>query len=331
MNDHAPGAPPSVHRPGVPATGGVLAVDKPVGPTSHDVVARVRRALDTRRVGHTGTLDPLASGVLLLCVGPATRLSQFLVGRDKRYRTTIRLGVETDSFDAEGEVVATDDRWRTLDEARVRDAVSGLVGTHDQVPPALSAKKVDGEPAHRRVRRGEDVRLDAVSVTIHAADLLDVTLPDVTLALHVSSGTFVRAIARDLAAGLGTTGHLTALRRTAVGDVRLEDAVSMEAVEVADAPLRWIDPLDAVAHLPLRVVDGEGARRLAFGQRLPVTDTSGSPLDVGPDAATTLVRIALDGALVAIAEVEEQALRPRKVFVTPEEVGEGPRGTRSVP
>jgi tRNA pseudouridine55 synthase len=290
-------------------------VDKPTGPTSHDVVARARRALGTRRVGHTGTLDPLASGLLLLCVGPATRLSQFLVGRDKRYRTTIRFGVETDSLDADGEVVTTDDAWQSLDEERVRAAVTAQEGTRDQVPPAFSAKKVDGVPAHRRVRRGEDVELDAVPVTIHSADVVDVRLPDVELELHVSSGTFVRSIARDLAASLGTSGHVTTLRRTAVGTVGIEDAVPLEMLDATEAALPWIDPIDAVAHLPRYDVDLEGARGLAFGQAISLdgVDTR----DVMPGR---LYRIALDDRLVAIAELDGDTIRPRKVFVTPDQL-----------
>ena len=298
----------------LPEDGGVLAVDKPVGPTSHDVVARARRALGTRRVGHTGTLDPLASGLLLLCVGPATRLSQFLVGRDKRYRTTVRLGVGTDSLDADGEVVERDEAWRGLDAARVRDAVAALRGDQDQIPPALSAKKVGGVPAHRRVRRGEDVRLDPVPVTIHAAEVVAVSLPDVTLDVHVSSGTFVRSLARDLAATLGTTGHVTELRRTAVGEIGLDAAVPLDALESQDrdADLPWITPLEAVAHLPAHAVSVDEARRLGFGQRLA--------RETGPDDAPVCVRVELEGRLVAIADIEDGALRPRKVFVTPDQL-----------
>jgi tRNA pseudouridine55 synthase len=289
-------------------------VDKPRGPTSHDVVARVRRALGTRRVGHTGTLDPLASGLLLLCVGPATRLSQFLVGRDKRYRATVRFGIETDSLDADGDVVKTDDVWRSLDDTRVREAVASLVGTGAQVPPSLSAKKVDGVPAHRRVRRGEEVELDAVPVTIHSANIVDLRLPDIDLDLHVSSGTFVRSIARDLAASLGTSGHVTALRRTAVGPIRLAAAVSLDALDAAEERVPWIDPLEAVAHLPRRDVDIDVARRLAFGQRVALESESDEVEKGG------VFRIALDGRLVAIAEVQGDVLRPRKVFITPDEL-----------
>lgn len=314
-----------------PGGGGVLPVDKPVGPTSHDIVARARRALGTRRVGHVGTLDPLASGLLVLCVGPATRLSQFLVGAEKCYRTTIRLGVGTDSLDAEGEVVGLDDDWRCLTGARVRAAVAGMVGSHEQVPPALSAKKVGGVPAHRRVRRGEDVELEPVPVTIHQAEAVRIELPEIELDVRVSSGTFVRSLARDLAAALGTLGHVAALRRTAVGSFRLEDAVPMESLERPGAQLPWVDPLAAIAHLPLQHVEREAALRLAFGQRIPIHDETiheaTGPDETGHDETGrrethvdgALVRVAHAGRLVAVAEVEGNVLRPRKVFVTPDE------------
>lgn len=299
----------------VPADGGVLPVDKPTGPTSHDVVSRARRALSTRRVGHTGTLDPLASGLLLLCVGPATRLSQFIVGADKRYTTTIRLGVETDSLDAEGTVTREDEAWERATEAEARAAVAALVGSQQQVPPAYSAKKVDGEAAHRRARRGEAVELDAVPITIHAAELLRFEPPSIDVSVHVSSGTFVRAIGRDLAAALGTTGHVTALRRTAVGPIDVSKAVSLEDLDRAST-LPWITPLEAVRHLPGCSVDEVQARRLAHGQRLDVSDVG--PSDLGE--VDDWVRIAHEGRLLAIGEIENGALRPRKVFTTFEPV-----------
>jgi len=300
------------HPDRVPAAGGVLPVDKPTGPTSHDVVSRARRSLGTRRVGHTGTLDPLASGLLLLCVGPATRLSQFIVGADKRYTTTIRFGVETDSLDADGTVVKEDEAWHDVTEDQARAAVSMLGGDQDQVPPAYSAKKVDGEAAHRRARRGEKVELDAVPVTVHDARLLRFEPPELDLSLHVSSGTFVRAIARDLALRLGTVGHVTALRRTAVGPVAVDTSVSLVELDDPKTPLPWIRPLEAVSHLPGCQVDGTQARRLAQGQRLDVNDLGTPGLgDVGG-----WVRIRHDGELLAIGEVEEGALRPRKVFRT---------------
>jgi tRNA pseudouridine55 synthase len=163
----------------LPPAGGVLLVDKPVGPTSHDVVQRVRRTLGDRRVGHTGTLDPIASGLLLLCVGPATRLSEYLSGFHKEYDALVRLGASTTTHDLEGDVTARSDAWRTLSPAQLEAALCGLEGRLLQVPPEFSAKKVGGEAAHRKARRGESVVLPAAEVWIHALELMDVDLPDV--------------------------------------------------------------------------------------------------------------------------------------------------------
>lgn len=287
-------------------------MDKPVGPTSHDVVQRVRRVVADRRVGHTGTLDPMASGLLVLCCGPATRLASFMVGMPKTYTTTLRLGVETDTLDAQGEVTGEDDVWQSLAPADLATAAEGLVGAQDQVPPAYSAKKIDGEAAHRRARRGEDVRLDAVPIVVHDLAISDIRLPDVDLATTVSSGTFVRALGRDLARLLGTRGHLTALRRSAVGAFDIAGAVGIDELESIEGDLPWIAPLDALRHLPKVEIESEEARRIAQGQRVRLATPS-------PDAEP--VRVAHGGRLHAVGAVRDGVLHPRKVFVDPEEVG----------
>ncbi|MBW3535341.1 MAG: tRNA pseudouridine(55) synthase TruB, partial [Gemmatimonadetes bacterium] len=221
--------------------GGVLPVDKPAGPTSHDVVGMARRALETRRVGHTGTLDPFATGLLLLCVGPATRLSEYLTGLDKTYEATALLGTRTETEDAEGAVVSRDDRWKALEPSEVRDAVAAMVGPMAQVPPAFSAKKVAGEAAHRRARRGESFTLEAVVVEVYAAELLEVALPEIRFRVRCSSGTYVRALARDLGESLGTGAHLTALRRTRVGAFPVDGALPPPALEdPAAVSAAWI-------------------------------------------------------------------------------------------
>ncbi|MDT8367742.1 MAG: tRNA pseudouridine(55) synthase TruB [Longimicrobiales bacterium] len=291
----------------LPATGGALLIDKPSGPTSHDVVVQIRRALAERRVGHTGTLDPLASGLLVILAGPATRLSHFLIGHDKRYLATIRLGIATDSLDADGRIVAEDDRWSRLERSSIVEAAERLVGEGEQVPPAFSAKKVDGEAAHRRIRRGEDVELPPVPVTIHALDVRRVALPEIDIACHVSSGTFVRSLVRDLADALGTHGHVTSLRRTAVGTMRVDDAIDLEALTGGETPIPWISPLDVVDHLPRVRVDTESARRLSHGQRL----------DADARVAEGLVRVEWDHRLLAIGEYRGGVLHPRKVFEAP--------------
>lgn len=303
----------------VPSPGGVLAVDKPVGPTSHDVVARARRALSDRRIGHTGTLDPFASGVLLLCCGPATRLSQFLTGVDKSYRATLRFGEGTDTLDREGEIVERDTGWGDLDVDRITRACQELEGDQMQTPPAFSAKKVDGEAAHRRARRGEEVELQPVPVHISSLTLVEVDLPRVVLDTTVSSGTYVRVLASDLAHDLGSCAHLTDLRRTRVGSVDLSAAISLDALEASDSSdaLPWITPLNAVGHMPLLAVESPAARRLAFGQRL-----ERESLEL-PDGVQTgdLVRLQLGDGLLGIAELEELSVRPRKMFLGPDEVG----------
>ncbi|HEX9886287.1 MAG TPA: tRNA pseudouridine(55) synthase TruB [Longimicrobiales bacterium] len=291
---------------GVPEFGGVLLVDKPPGPTSHDVVDRARRVLGVRRVGHTGTLDPFASGLLLLCVGPATRLSEYLTGLDKEYRATARMGVATDTDDVDGEVVARADDVGDLDGAAVEAALERFRGPIEQRPPAFSAKKVAGVAAHRRARRGETVHLEPVSVDIHELELEDLRLPDVLLRVLCSSGTYVRALARDLGEELGVGAHLTALRRTAVGSFRVEDAVGLAELEAARAPLRWVGLPEALAHLPRMCVGGEEADRLTHGQRIQVT--ADLPEDGGP------VAVIHEGRLVAVGEVDGGELCPRKVF-----------------
>ena len=210
---------------------GLVIVDKPAGVTSHDVVARVRRLSGTRKVGHAGTLDPMATGVLVLGVNRATRLLGHLTLTEKAYDATIRLGASTTTDDAEGELVSTAPTG-DLDEATIRSALASFVGDIEQVPTSVSAIKVDGRRAYDRVRDGENVQLEARPVTIHALEVHEVCPTvesvEVDISVRCSSGTYVRAIARDLGAGLGVGGHLGALRRTAVGPFTLDDARTLE-------------------------------------------------------------------------------------------------------
>ena len=208
---------------------GVVVVDKPAGITSHDVVARVRRAAGTRKVGHAGTLDPMATGVLVLGINRATRLLGHLMLTEKSYDATVRLGASTTTDDAEGEVIATADPSE-LTEDQIRTAFAAYVGDIEQVPTAVSAIKVDGKRAYQRVRDGEEVTLKARPVTIHELTVHSIDGPDVTISVRCSSGTYIRAIARDAGAALGVGGHLTALRRTAVGAFDLDTASSLETL-----------------------------------------------------------------------------------------------------
>lgn len=290
----------------VPDPEGILPVDKPEGPTSHDVVASARRALGTRRVGHTGTLDPFASGLLLLCVGRATRLAEYLSGLPKTYSAVARLGESTDTLDRTGTLIADSEAWRGLEEARVRAALESQAGDRLQVPPAYSAKKVGGERLHRLARRGEVVEAAPSPVTIHRIELERLDLPDVAFHVECSSGTYVRAIARDLGDELGTGAHLTWLRRTRIGDWDVASAIPTDALTDPSAVRgAWVDPLAALRHLPRVDVDDGDAADLGHGRVVP------APGELAPG---TLVAVAHRGHLLAIARAEDAGLRPRKVF-----------------
>jgi tRNA pseudouridine55 synthase len=255
---------------------GILPVDKPEGPTSHDIVARARRVLRQRRIGHTGTLDPFASGLLLLCLGPATRLAEYLTALPKSYRAVLRLGQTTDTDDATGKVIAESDAWTTVTEAALRAALAGQTGELDQLPPVYSAKKVDGERAYAAARRGDPVQRLPVRVTVYAADLIRFDPPFAEITVDCSSGTYIRSIARDVGEALGVGAHLTALRRTRVGRFAVEDAVTMDGLEdgsVASAAL--LPPGAALAHLTAATVDEEGIRTL--GQSRPACRSRSTP------------------------------------------------------
>jgi tRNA pseudouridine55 synthase len=287
---------------------GILIVDKPVGPTSHDVVDRVRKASGIRRVGHAGTLDPFASGVLLLLLGSATRLSEYFLKMGKSYTATVRLGVETETHDPEGEVTREDSGWREVTEEEIRRALDGFRGRVLQVPPAYSAKKVRGEAAHRRIRRGEEVELSPVPVEIHELELLETNLPDVRLALRCSSGTYVRALARDLGKSLGVGGYLTALRRTRIGPFDLDSTLSLDSLQdQTDVRAGLISAAQALSHLPVVSVGASEAVLIRQGQFLQLTEKE------VPEE--TPICVLLDGELLAIAAREGDRLRPRKVFV----------------
>ena len=257
---------------------GVLVVDKPQGITSHGVVARVRRLAGTRKVGHAGTLDPMATGVLVVGVGRATRLLGQLTLHDKRYLATVRLGQETSTEDSEGEVTASHGAPH-LTERDVRTAAAAFLGDIDQVPSAVSAIKVDGVRSYKRVRAGEDVALPARRVTISRLDIASVTpavasdatpVVDVELDVECSSGTYIRALARDLGDALGVGGHLTALRRTRVGPFTLDGAHLGPDLDVATIPDdAWLTPAEAATRcFPSLVVDTAEAADVAHGRPL---------------------------------------------------------------
>lgn len=277
---------------------GILLVDKPGGLTSHDIVARARRALGTRKIGHAGTLDPMATGLLVLGVGPATRLLTYIVGLDKTYEATIRLGVATDSDDADGTVTAGADpaALAAVADAAIANAVSALTGRISQVPSTVSAIKVGGKRAYDLARAGQDVQLKAREVTVARFDVLDVRRTpggdaiDLDVVVDCSSGTYIRALARDLGAALGVGGHLTALRRTRIGPFLVERA----AVELSpETPLR-ADAEVAAAVLGSFAVTADEARDLRHGKRL-----MGAGSRIGD---TTPAAVDPDGRLVGIVE-----------------------------
>lgn len=276
--------------------------------TSHDVVARVRRWGRMRRVGHGGTLDPMATGVLVIGVGRATRLLTYVSGADKGYRATIRLGQATTTDDADGEVV-TAAAADAVTDAAIRAGLAELTGEIDQVPSAVSAVKVDGQRAYRRVRAGEQVELAARRVRISRLELLAVRrdqpqVVDLDVEVTCSSGTYVRAIARDLGAALAVGGHLTALRRTFVGGYELAEAVSLDEL-AARAPEVVTLPLSEAVRrmLPHRQATAAQARDLAFGRALPPQGRDGPYAVFDPD-----------GQVVAIVTERGGAARPDVVL-----------------
>jgi tRNA pseudouridine55 synthase len=334
------------------APDGLLVVDKPQGWTSHDVVARTRRLAATKKVGHAGTLDPMATGVLVLGVGRATRLLTYLVGADKEYTATVRLGQATLTDDAEGEV--TESRGATpvlrdggADTAALERALAALRGPISQVPSAVSAIKVDGRRSYARVRQGEEVALAARTVTIHrleataeprVVEVPGATVVDLDVVVACSSGTYVRALARDLGAALGTGGHLTALRRTRVGPFTLGQArtVADLAAEVAaqadvaePAGLRTLTLTDAAtAAFPVRRLDDAQTQAVRVGKFLTPTAADGTrghvavaagerPVDHDgaappdrPGHAPVTAALAPDGHVVALLADRDGHARP---------------------
>jgi tRNA pseudouridine55 synthase len=286
---------------------GLIVVDKPGGMTSHDVVARIRRLARTRRVGHGGTLDPMATGVLVIGVGRATRLLTYVIGAGKSYTATVRLGQATVTDDAEGEVIAVTPAGAVSDDA-IRSAFAALTGEIEQVPSAVSAIKINGQRAYQRVREGESVELPARRVTVSRLDVLAIRrdapdVIDVDIDVTCSSGTYVRALARDAGQALGVGGHLTALRRTAVGGFTLAEAATLDELE-GRAPEVVNLPLDAAADrfFPRRDAGADEARVLSHGGPLAPVGIAGPYAVFGPD-----------GGLIAI--VSERGGRARAEIV----------------
>jgi tRNA pseudouridine55 synthase len=292
-------------------TSGLVIVDKPAGWTSHDVVARMRRLAGTRRVGHAGTLDPMATGVLVLGVDKATRLLGHLVLTDKAYTATIRLGRSTTTDDAEGDTTG-EQSAAGVQEPELRAAMAALTGDILQSPSSVSAIKVDGERAYARVRAGEDVTLPARSVTVARFDITGWSHPqgvvgepvvDVEVAVECSSGTYVRALARDLGAALGVGGHLTALRRTRVGPFTLAQARTLAQLGELDDPVLLPLPDAVRAAMAVREIDDAEARALSYGKFLAPVGLAGVHGAIAPS-----------GMVIALLREDAEHSRPVLVF-----------------
>ncbi|MEM7435525.1 MAG: tRNA pseudouridine(55) synthase TruB [Myxococcota bacterium] len=292
---------------------GVVVVDKPSGCTSHDVVQRVRRAIQQRSVGHAGTLDPLATGVLVVAVGEATKLASFLQAQDKRYDATIALGTTTDSLDADGTVTGTCD-VPVFDEAEVNRALEPFLGSHPQRVPEVSAIKVDGTPLYRRARRGESVEAPFRQVELFSADVQTVSPSEISLSLHCSKGFYVRSLARDLAEALGTAGHIKKLRRTASGHFDLTRAVPGDGMTRDAIEARLVSLAEACDALPKATLDAEGAQHARHGRAIPPENILDDLWrDAGPEVSFALFGI--DGQPIAIGRRQGDGLRVVRGFV----------------
>lgn len=291
---------------------GLVIVDKPQGWTSHDVVAKLRRLLGTRKVGHAGTLDPMATGVLVIGVNKATRLLTYIVGTQKTYTATIRLGQTTVTDDAEGEILesrsARDCYGSAEADARVDAAIAALTGDIEQIPSSVSAIKVNGQRSYARVRAGEDFELSARPVTVSRFEVQHRNLAgpegeflDLQVTVECSSGTYIRALARDLGRALGVGGHLTALRRTVVGPYSVTGASSLDELASAE-PADAVVPMAEAARmlLPVREVTAAQARELSFGRKIPVLPSEQA--SEARDEPQPTAAFAPDGSLIALLQ-----------------------------
>jgi len=288
---------------------GIFNIDKPAGVSSHTVVAAVRKASNVSRVGHAGTLDPMATGVLLVCIGQGVRVTEYLIDHDKKYRARVKLGVETDTYDATGKIVAEHD-VRIAPE-QIIDALNSFVGKIEQMPPAFSAIKKDGVPHYKLARRGVKVETIARQVEIFSVELRPTALPEIEFDVHCSKGTYIRSLAHDLGEKLGCGAHLTALRRTAVAQFSIEEAVSLDQLREAFAngyAEKYLGPLDeALLNFQAIVVDEVTKKQIEQGVALACGAEYSSPLIRAYSSA---------GDCIALLERgnTQDAWKPKKVF-----------------
>jgi tRNA pseudouridine55 synthase len=290
---------------------GVLVIDKPIGMTSHDVVQIIRRGTGIRRAGHTGTLDPRASGVLVVLIGPAVRLSEYVSASDKRYQATIRLGSSTDTYDAEG-VVTSSGSIENITEEQFVDTLQTFIGEIEQVPPPYSAVKVQGRKAYEMAREGEEVELAPRKIQVYSLDLLEWDSPEAVVDVFCSSGTYVRSLANDLGAALGCGAHLVGLRRTKSGRFTLRDAVPLRRLQESFTAGNWykylIPAAEALGDWPSVELDADQVELIRHGHRVPA----------GPDSEDWARGISEQGDLVALLELDKDTMewQPKKVFFT---------------
>ncbi len=293
---------------------GLLLIDKPSGPTSFDVVRAVRRAAQKRKVGHTGTLDPLASGLLVVCIGEATKLVPFLMEGTKRYLAQVALGAETDSDDALGEVV-DEMPIPKLTRTDLEAALTGFIGRIDQKPPKLSALKQNGEPLHRRVRRGEQVDPKIRQVEVQGIEITDLSETNFSLDVRCGKGTYIRALARDIARALNTRGHLAELRRIETSGFNIDEALRLDELEtianVGGLSERCLTLADALPRWPRITLSADEESRIRNGQAISLADCEES---LGSQENAHLSLLSQDGKLVAVARLDGDRVQPVRVM-----------------
>ncbi|MFH0945880.1 MAG: tRNA pseudouridine(55) synthase TruB [Planctomycetota bacterium] len=290
---------------------GLLLIDKPEGPSSHDVVDAVRRKIGYRTVGHTGTLDPMASGLLLICIGKMTRLAEYLVGHDKEYLAGVSLGTTTNTFDATGKVLET--CGVATDKPSVQRILARFLGSTLQRPPSFSAVRIEGQRAYKLARQGREVNLDERPVEVHRLELVHFDPPDLTLDVRCSAGTYVRSLAHDLGQALGCGAHLSRLRRTACGPFSVEQALKLEALAESDS---WRDfllpPAEALTGLPTLRLTHDEAELLGHGRMVPFRD--GARPEADDERTYRAVRENGELLAVVLPDHEGGVFRPRKVL-----------------
>lgn len=290
---------------------GVLVVDKPVGMTSHDVVQAIRRGTGIRRAGHTGTLDPRASGVLVVLLGPAVRLSEYVSASDKRYQATIQMGSATDTYDAEGQITSIGSVDH-ITEDQFNIVLQQFIGEIEQIPPPYSAVKIQGRKAYEMARQGEEVDLQPRIINVYGLELLEWAPPEVVVDVFCSSGTYVRSLANDIGTSLGCGAHLIGLRRTKSGRFTLRDAVPLRRLQESFVTKNWykylIPAAEALADWPMVELDADQVELVRHGHRVPAED----------DSEGMVRGVSEQGDLVALLELDDETMewQPKKVFFT---------------